>query len=344
MVGQRHALGFPGRAGSEHQNGFVRACRRVQPQFFNHEPRCQEFDGEAPAFGGTFKQGNFPLHEDQIPLRGPREILELSHEGIRSDKPVHAGLLYRAGKGSFRGGIIEIHRCFPGEQAAQIGYGRSLARRKNDADPAVRGNFFQPLGKGYRNGQQLAVSQRSVVNAVDDPAIGMKFEAAEKEGGQGTVELRQRGVCLGGTFQPRGGQARRHLGPGSQFGENMYLDVRLGVRIGLRIQHGVRVKTGIDRYGGDMQGFQGLDDPRRNLADGTFHMGDGTGQKYYSSAFVNAFHDGGTQRDRVAASGLEQDAVRFSGFQMGGGGRIRGEAFFHQVGHAVPAQFFFEHQ
>lgn len=93
-----------------------------------------------------------------------------------------------------------------------------------------------------------------------------------------------------------------------------------------------------------MQGFQGLDDPRRNLADGTFHMGDGTGQKYYSSAFVNAFHDGGTQRDRVAASGLEQDAVRFSGFQMGGGGRIRGEAFFHQVGHAVPAQFFFEHQ
>ena len=124
------------------------------------------------------------------------------------------------------------------------------------------------------------------------------------------MELRQRGVCLGGTFQPRGGQARRHLGPGGQFGENMYLDVRLGVRIGLRIQHGVRVKTGIDRYGGDMQGFQGLDDPRRNLA----------------------------------ASGLEQDAVRFSGFQMGGGGRIRGEAFFHQVGHAVPAQFFFEHQ
>lgn len=127
--------------------------------------------------------------------------------------------------------------------------------------PAVRGNFFQPLGKGYRNGQQLAVGQRSVVNAVDDPAIGMKFEAAEKEGGQGTVELRQRGVCLGGTFQPRGGQARRHLGPGGQFGENMYLDVRLGVRIGLRIQHGVRVKTGIDRYGGDMQGFQGLDEP-----------------------------------------------------------------------------------
>ena len=172
----------------------------------------------------------------------------------------------------------------------------------------------------------------------------MKFEAAEKEGGQGTVELRQRGVCLGGTFQPRGGQACRHLGPGGQFGENMYLDVRLGVRIGLRIQHGVRVKTGIDRYGGNMQGFQGLDDPRRNLADGTFHMGDGTGQKYYSSAFVNAFHDGGTQRDRVTASGLEQDAVRFSGFQMGGGGRIRGETFFHQVSHAVPAQFFFEHQ
>lgn len=123
------------------------------PSFFNHEPRCQEFDGEAPAFGGTFKQGNFPLHEDQIPLGGPREILELSHEGIRSNKPVHAGLLYRAGKGSFRGGIIEIHRCFPGEQAAQIGYGRSLARRKNDADPAIRGNFFQPLGKGYGNGQ-----------------------------------------------------------------------------------------------------------------------------------------------------------------------------------------------
>lgn len=93
-----------------------------------------------------------------------------------------------------------------------------------------------------------------------------------------------------------------------------------------------------------MECFQGLDHPWGNVADGAFHVGYGTGQEYYPSALVDAFHDGGTQGNGIAAAGLEQDAVRLGGFQMGGGGRIRGEAFFHQVRHAVPAQFLFEHQ
>lgn len=168
-------FGSPEEPGGEHQHGFIRARGRIQPQLFNHEPRCKEFDGHAPAFGGALEQRNLPLHEDQVPLGGPREVLELAHEGIRRDEPVHAGLLHGAGKGPFRGGIIEIHRRFSGEQAAQVGDCRSLAGRQNDAYAAVRGDLFQPFGKGHGDGQKLAVGQRGIVNAVDHPAVGMKL-------------------------------------------------------------------------------------------------------------------------------------------------------------------------
>lgn len=43
VVGQRHALGFPGRAGSEHQHGFVRAPGASSPSFLIMNPAVREF-------------------------------------------------------------------------------------------------------------------------------------------------------------------------------------------------------------------------------------------------------------------------------------------------------------
>lgn len=221
-------------------------------------------------------RGIFRSMRIRSPLGGLTGNLELSHEGIRSNKPVHAGLLYRAGKGSFRGGIIEISPVFSWRTGSPDWLWPLPCPAENDADPAIRGNFFNLFGKGYGNGQQLAVSQRSVINAVDDPAIGMKSEAAEKEGGQGTVGAEAAWRMPGAEHSSHAEVRRAAISaPGPVWGE--YVS---GCPPGrpYRPPHPARssCKTGIDRYGGDMQGFQGLDDPR-NLADGTFHMGDGTG-------------------------------------------------------------------
>ena len=172
----------------------------------------------------------------------------------------------------------------------------------------------------------------------------MLLEAAEQQGGKGAVELGQRGIRLGGAFQPRRGQACGHFGSRSQLGKNVNLDICLGVRIRFRIQYGAGVKTHIHRDGGNVQGSQGFHDPRGNLADGTLDMRHRAGQENHPAPLVDALHDRRAQGDGVAGFRAKQNAVRLGGFQMGRNGRVRREGFLHQVGNAVPAQFLFEHE